>query len=134
MRHQLVIRLAYYPWDNSICPWSPFFHLPAINLQRFDKSCPSTLISGFRTTKSSRLLGTRFEEQRLTLRIHRGRSVQNHHHPHSHSNCPSSPKPISSSSNNGRLHGSTSSGDSSRVPRSRSQDHLAPSPRGNHNF
>ncbi|XP_011872003.1 PREDICTED: probable G-protein coupled receptor No9 isoform X2 [Vollenhovia emeryi] len=33
---------------------------------------------GFRTTKASKMLGTRFEQQRLTLRIHRGRgSVHN---------------------------------------------------------
>ncbi|CAG7821512.1 unnamed protein product [Allacma fusca] len=76
---------------------------------------------GFRTTKGSRLLGTRFEEQRLTLRIHRGRSVQNHHH---RSN---SPKPISPS--NGRLHSTSTS-----ISRSRSHErinvHLTPPPRG----
>lgn len=34
---------------------------------------------GFRTTKSKRILGSRFQEERLTLRIHRGRnSVQEH--------------------------------------------------------
>ncbi|ODM95951.1 putative G-protein coupled receptor No9 [Orchesella cincta] len=76
---------------------------------------------GFRTTKGSRLLGSRFEEQRLTLRIHRGRSVQNHHG-RTQSNTP---KPISP---NGRLHHSSSS----RIPRSRSLErikvHLTPPP------
>jgi len=73
---------------------------------------------GFRTTKGSQLLGTRFEEQRLTLRIHRGRSVQSHHRSNTH-------HPTTS---NGRLHHST------RVPRSRSHErvksHLTPPPRG----
>lgn len=108
---------------------------------------------GFRTTKGSRLLGTRFEEQRLTLRIHRGtsRSAQHHHHHHHH--CPSSPKPMISSPSNGRqqqqqqqqqqLHnnggtpggnngngnagggGSASSSSAlSRIPRSRSHERL----------
>ncbi|CAL8113970.1 unnamed protein product [Orchesella dallaii] len=76
---------------------------------------------GFRTTKGSRLLGSRFEEQRLTLRIHRGRSVQNHNG-RTQSNTP---KPISP---NGRLHHSSSS----RIPRSRSLErikvHLTPPP------
>lgn len=36
---------------------------------------------GFRTTKNKRILGSRFQEERLTLRIHRGRnSVQERHH------------------------------------------------------
>ncbi len=80
------------------------------------------LFLGFRTTKGSRLLGSRFEEQRLTLRIHRGRSVQNHHG-HVQNNTP---KPISP---NGRLHHHSSS---SRIPRSRSLErikvHLTPPP------
>ncbi|XP_063233343.1 octopamine receptor Oamb [Bacillus rossius redtenbacheri] len=33
---------------------------------------------GFRTTKSVKAIGSRFDEQRLTLRIHRGRSVTRH--------------------------------------------------------
>ncbi|XP_064120889.1 octopamine receptor Oamb-like [Macrobrachium nipponense] len=51
---------------------------------------------GFRTTRNKRILGSRFEEERLTLRIHRGRnSMQernsannafHHHHHHNHSN------------------------------------------------
>ncbi|GLV32641.1 Octopamine receptor in mushroom bodies [Carabus blaptoides fortunei] len=42
---------------------------------------------GFRTTKGSRGLGSRFDEQRLTLRIHRGRgSVMNYAHGSPHSN------------------------------------------------
>lgn len=82
----------------------------------------SNFFLGFRTTKGSRLLGSRFEEQRLTLRIHRGRSVQNHHG-HVQNNTP---KPISP---NGRLHHHSSS---SRIPRSRSLErikvHLTPPP------
>lgn len=74
---------------------------------------------GFRTTKGSKLLGSRFEEQRLTLRIHRGRSVQNHHR------RSASPNP------NGRLHSA-----STRLPRSKSQERiqiqLTPPPRGKH--
>ncbi|XP_011505607.1 PREDICTED: probable G-protein coupled receptor No9 isoform X2 [Ceratosolen solmsi marchali] len=31
---------------------------------------------GFRTTKSSKMMGSRFDEQRLTLRIHRGRASE----------------------------------------------------------
>ncbi|XP_066976737.1 probable G-protein coupled receptor No9 [Macrobrachium rosenbergii] len=42
---------------------------------------------GFRTTRNKRILGSRFEEERLTLRIHRGRnSVQEHNTYHHHSN------------------------------------------------
>ncbi|XP_044271458.1 octopamine receptor Oamb [Tribolium madens] len=43
---------------------------------------------GFRTTKGSRGFGNRFDEQRLTLRIHRGRGSSDKHHPHGspHSN------------------------------------------------
>ncbi|KAF7991191.1 hypothetical protein HCN44_002753 [Aphidius gifuensis] len=49
---------------------------------------------GFRTTKSSKMFGSRFDEQRLTLRIHRGRgSVHNGGH---NSTSPKSPE----SSNN----------------------------------
>lgn len=79
------------------------------------------LSQGFRTTKGSKLLGSRFEEQRLTLRIHRGRSVQNHHGRTQNN----TPKPISP---NGRLHHSSTS----RIPRSRSLErikvHLTPPP------
>nr|XP_053638685.1 octopamine receptor Oamb-like [Cherax quadricarinatus] len=38
---------------------------------------------GFRTTRNKKILGSRFQEERLTLRIHRGRnSVQEHHNSH----------------------------------------------------
>jgi len=84
---------------------------------------------GFRTTKGSRLLGTRFEEQRLTLRIHRGRSVQNHH-----GNRPTSPNPQAA---NGRIPANSSPAGSARLPRSRSHErikvHLTPPPRGERN-
>lgn len=35
-------------------------------------------MQGFRTTKGSRKFGNRFDEQRLTLRIHRGRGSVRH--------------------------------------------------------
>ncbi|CAO1426103.1 unnamed protein product, partial [Diamesa tonsa] len=38
---------------------------------------------GFRTTKGSKGIGNRFDEQRLTLRIHRGRGSNFHESPHS---------------------------------------------------
>ncbi|RLU21006.1 hypothetical protein DMN91_007622 [Ooceraea biroi] len=47
---------------------------------------------GFRTTKASKMLGTRFDQQRLTLRIHRGRGSD-----HNGSNNGNSRSPESSS-------------------------------------
>ncbi|KAH0952861.1 hypothetical protein HN011_004293 [Eciton burchellii] len=57
------------------------FYLPTLVMLffywRIYKAAVSTtraIKQGFRTTKASKMLGTRFDEQRLTLRIHRGRS------------------------------------------------------------
>uniref|UniRef100_A0ABD2X6V4 G-protein coupled receptors family 1 profile domain-containing protein n=1 Tax=Trichogramma kaykai TaxID=54128 RepID=A0ABD2X6V4_9HYME len=46
---------------------------------------------GFRTTKSSKMIGSRFDEQRLTLRIHRGRaSEQQQQQQHNNGSSPRS--------------------------------------------
>ena len=59
---------------------------------------------GFRTTKNKRILGSRFQEERLTLRIHRGRnSVQERHHRGSDRRC-----------NNGHPTGGDSDGNGAR--------------------
>ncbi|XP_017786132.1 PREDICTED: octopamine receptor Oamb [Nicrophorus vespilloides] len=60
---------------------------------------------GFRTTKGSRGLGNRFEEQRLTLRIHRGRG--------------SSTKQYGSPHSNGSNSTTTTTGSASPSPRGR---------------
>ncbi|CAG5107234.1 Similar to Probable G-protein coupled receptor No9 (Amphibalanus amphitrite) [Cotesia congregata] len=55
-------------------------------------STTKAINQGFRTTKGSKMLGSRFDEQRLTLRIHRGRgSVYNGGANHS-STSPKSPE------------------------------------------
>ncbi|XP_068229284.1 probable G-protein coupled receptor No9 [Palaemon carinicauda] len=41
---------------------------------------------GFRTTRNKRILGSRFEEERLTLRIHRGRNSVQEHSTYHHTN------------------------------------------------
>ncbi|XP_059611089.1 octopamine receptor Oamb [Phlebotomus argentipes] len=52
---------------------------------------------GFKTTKGSKGIGNRFDEQRLTLRIHRGRGSNLHESPHSNGSTHSTSTNVSAS-------------------------------------
>ncbi|XP_015116423.1 octopamine receptor Oamb [Diachasma alloeum] len=75
------------------------FYIPMLVMMffywRIYKAAVSTtkaINQGFRTTKGSKMFGTRFDEQRLTLRIHRGRGSV-----HNGANSSSSPRSPESS-------------------------------------
>ncbi|PBC29804.1 G-protein coupled receptor No9 [Apis cerana cerana] len=74
-------------------------------------STTKAINQGFRTTKSSKMFGSRFDEERLTLRIHRGRgSVHNGSNngsprsPESNSRCSVKREKIKISVSNGQTH------------------------------
>ncbi|KAK4875276.1 hypothetical protein RN001_011698 [Aquatica leii] len=79
--------------EDPPCPWKCSFYIPMFvmlffywRIYRAAVRTTRAINQGFRTTKGSKGLGNRFDEQRLTLRIHRGRgssTKQFHGSPHS---------------------------------------------------